>query len=214
MKRSLSLVLLTVSLGMPAVIAETCHVDFKEVWARKVAAIKAWDLKHPAYMKAHHLDRDMSDQTRRMKERAGKALEVMCAQVEDVAAGSPLVPGGPSVDSGMEGIADRSLLVALDVEDSPQQMIQEEEYPNYEATRRDSLVDGERGSYPGFPGWFGGGGYLPGGGRGTATAPPPVVPIAETPEPSTLALTFAPLLLLAIRRLKKTAQLRLEEYAA
>jgi hypothetical protein len=213
MKRLATVALLSVSLGTASVVSETCHVDFKEVWARKVKAIQAWDKSHASYVARHHLDRDMSAQTARMKERARKALEVMCAQAEDVAAGSPLVPGGPSVDSGMEGIADRSLLVALDVEDSPQQMIQEEEYPTYATTSRD-LADGSSGTGPYFPGWYAGGGLLPSRGAENITPSPSVIPVAPAPEPSTLALTFAPLLLLAIRRLKKTAQLRLEEYAA
>jgi hypothetical protein len=155
-----------------------------------VKAIQAWNHAHPAYVVKHHLDRDMSAQTARMKERARKALEVMCGTRDEglVGAsgidGSGLVAGQPVLAVAIPKAGDGMDFAA----ETPQQMIQEEEYPTYETTERSPVVDQQYGPNSGFPGWFAGWGGAYGSGGNSGHAAPPVTPIAPTPEPSTLAL--------------------------
>jgi hypothetical protein len=185
-KRSVSICLLSVSLGMPAVIAETCHVDFKEVWAKKVAAIKAWNKSHASYVAQHHLDRDMSANTRRMKERARKALEVMCA----IPNGGLLAgdSGNDLISSELHWMAQGPYVGASPFHDLGDDervalgsgLIAAVDYPTYDSPSR-ALP--ETPGYGGFGGWYGSAGYI-----GGVPSAPPVTPIAPTPEPSTFAL--------------------------
>jgi len=199
MKR-LSIALLTATIGVSGVTvgaAEVCGVDFKEVIRKEVKAIQAWNLKHPAYVKAHHLDRDMSANTRRMKERARKALEVMCAQADGIVGG---------IDSPVVGVLQHSEMDlpgaegygSVSLEEKPLTgMISKVDYPLYDNPSRSYTDDSGYG--PGYS-WFGGGGYV--GGRPSA---PPVTPPVMTPvpEPSGLALSAVPMLALMAARKRK-----------
>lgn len=212
MKRSLSICLLSVSLGMPAVsvgaaAAVVCVTHSPEWQKFKAKITKHQVLDHkpsPATI------RKWTAYNKAMLAKLDKQLEVMCGEVGSIS--------GDGFRDGDVGFVSRSdggssfLGFSGDLEgDSEGQLIAlvaAVDYPTYDNPSR-ALPEAP--GYPGFGGWYGSAGYIGGGGN---SVPPPVVPIAPTPEPSTLALTFAPLLFLAIRRLKKTAQLRLEEYAA
>jgi hypothetical protein len=216
MKR-LSIALLTATIGVSGVTvgaAEVCGVDFKEVWAAKVKAIQQWNKSHASYVARHHLDNPaLEANTRRMKERARKALEVMC---------------GSRLDSDLSGVFGDNYSGGRDLTDSTSRdlpaymeaeepisltaLIAQEEYPTYD--NPNVAYEGSAGGlgyWPwGYPTYFP---IVQSGGTRTPsfpvgpTIPNPVGPIAATPESGTFVLSAVPMLALCLLGRKKKGDL-------
>jgi hypothetical protein len=185
-KRSLTICLLSVSLGMPAVIAvsETCRTH-SEAYNRFLAKINRPVKRTHTVSKARA--REIVAYNKAMLAKLDKQLEVMCGSIDKL--------GDWNLHTSADGIADDSTGYLLsgygsghmaqdlgeDLLDStePTALLAAVDYPTYDSPSR-SLP--EMPGYPGFGGWYGGGGYI--GGNPSA---PPVTPIQPTPESSTLA---------------------------
>jgi len=185
MKRLMTILALSMTIGFPSAVAvtEVCSTKFDQAWAKKALAIKLWNAKHPEQVKRLNLTRDMHRETAAMKA-ALRKIEVMCE--ENISGGGmDLIPSNlyslitPDYLL-LSGITSDLADAGLDTQQTPQQMIPEKEQVTYEAAERSPEFYGAIGTNPGFPGWVGGGGYL-----GGTNPPPPMNPV---PEPASFGL--------------------------
>lgn len=203
MKCSLSILALSISLGIPSVIAisETCHVDFKQVWADKVRKIQEWNRKHPKYVQRHHLDRDMSAEARRLKEQARKSLGVACeiGSIPVDTGSSVRMVGGRDFAAHSEYIPESGASYLDMAQEEIQGLIPPVDYPVYNISSM--VYTSNLGPWPIGAGWFSGGGYLPVGYPSQPSGPG--TPIAPTPETGTFGLLMIGMGFLIIRSVRK-----------
>lgn len=162
--------------------SETCRtVAFETVWKAKVAAIMAFNKAHPDYVKKHNLTRDMSAQTRRLKEQARKSLERQCAgSFDDISA--------ENNDWVQQYFKSKEYHKDPEMATEPStlnQLIEPEEYPVYvnpEVVAKASFPDQQYG--------MGGLGAMWWSASGVAIGPGDLsnTPIAPTPEPSSFVM--------------------------
>lgn len=192
--KKLSVLLITVAIGFPSSVGvtEICATKFDQAWAKRVMEITRYNKAHPEVVKRRNLDRDMSAITRSARERLRKRIALVCEYEAYYARDILHTHGGVvGIEDGPPIVEDLQLPSTNTPDVIPEilkAVIPHEDYPDYENTTRNPMVAGEYGPYTGFSGWYGGGiAGNPGGGNS-------VVPVASTPEPSTLVMSLGPML--------------------
>lgn len=175
--------------------AQQCANRFASAWKEKVASIKEWNSRHPDYVKRHHLDRDMSQNTAALKAHMRGAFEMACEQFEGVGTASSLNTFGDGMTEEIVSALSSQPRSPVDL-DSPAllSMVDRVEEPSAEGvtklTAYTPLSIGTPGYFSG-PGWMG---FAYGGGIDHPTAPPAVPPTNPVPELGTFPLAFTGLL--------------------